>query len=65
MQNALKNMYLEGFQVILNYSLKIIRFIPESIDMCHISHMTPVALPQHRSGAGLNKSSSSQFLELR
>ena len=26
--------------------------------------MTPVALPQHRAGAGPNKSSSSQFLEL-
>ena len=24
--------------------------------------MTPVALPQHRAGAGPNKSSSSQFL---
>ena len=32
---------------------------------CHISHMTPVALLQHRAGAGPNKSSSSQFLELR
>ena len=29
-----------------------------------VSHMTPVALPQDRAGAGPNKSSSSQFLEL-
>jgi len=29
-----------------------------------VSHMTPVALPQHRAGACPNKSSSSQFLEL-
>ena len=29
-----------------------------------VSHMTPVALPQDRAGAGLNKSTSSQFLEL-
>ena len=30
-----------------------------------IFHMTPVAPLQHRAGAGPNKSSSSQFLELR
>ena len=30
----------------------------------HISHTTPVALPQDRAGAGPNKSTSSQFLEL-
>ena len=24
--------------------------------MCQVSHMTPVALPQHRAGAGPNKS---------
>ena len=30
----------------------------------HIPHMIPVALPQDRAGAGPNKSTGSQFLEL-
>ena len=39
--------------------------ISDEEDECYeVLRMTPVALPQHRAGAGPNKSSSSQFLEL-
>ena len=52
------------YQVSINNLLSEDILHPLFIGIYEVLHMTPVALPQHRTGAGPNKSSSSQFLEL-
>ena len=50
--------------IIQNIQFTFFSVIKRGIDSCRILGMTPVALPQHRAGAGLT-SPGSQFQELR